>query len=90
GKDEVKVKDMRVIFNQLPKNSTISICPVMNEDWALHSYYQRYKSVSLDYDFHNKHRYLLIRPSECTDFQIPSEYKEVKLQTIEYKLYKKY
>ena len=88
GKDEVKVKDMRVIFNQLPKNSTISICPAMNEDWALHSYYQRYKSVSLDYDFKNQHPYLLIRPSECNDFQIPVEYKEVKLNTIEYKLFR--
>lgn len=90
GKDEVKVKDMRVIFNYVPKNCTIGICQAMYEDWALHSYYQRYHSVSLETVKNSRPQYpfILIRPSECADFQIPSEYKEVKLQTIEYKLFR--
>ena len=89
GKDEVKVKDMRTILPYLPKNSIISICTEMNEDWTLHAYYERFKSVSLDYDVKHLRNFVLVHQSECPSFDIPKNYKEIKLKTIEYKLYKK-
>ncbi|MBI1836630.1 MAG: glycosyltransferase family 39 protein [Flavobacteriia bacterium] len=89
GKDELKVKDMRKIIQVIPPNTFVSICPLMNEDWALHAYYKRYKSINLDHRLNKKHKYLIINPEECLDFIIDNSYQLVKIKTLKYKLYKR-
>jgi hypothetical protein len=88
NRDRNKLKDMRVILVQLKENSTINILPEMYTDWSLHSYYARYKNISLDRDLNNRHEYLLIETSLYSD-TINIEFERIDLKTIEYELFRR-
>jgi len=88
NRDKNKLKDMRVILVQLKENSTINILPEMYEDWSLHTYYARYKNISLDPDLNNRHEYLLIRTLLYSD-TINNRFERIDLKTKEYELFKR-
>jgi hypothetical protein len=88
NRDENKLKDMKVILGQLKENSTINIMPEMYEDWSLHTYYARYKKVSLEWNLNNRHEYLLITTSLYSD-TINKRFEKVDLKTKEYELFKR-
>jgi hypothetical protein len=88
NRDKNKLKEMRVILVQLKENSTINILPEMYEDWSLHTYYARYKNISLDPDLNNSHEYLLIRTSLYSD-TINNRFERIDLKTKEYELFKR-
>jgi hypothetical protein len=79
---------MRVILVQLEKDSTINILPEMFEEWSLHSYYGRYKNISLDPNLNNRHEYLLIKTSLYSD-TINNRFEKVDLKTKEYELFRR-
>ena len=88
NRDKNMLKDMRVILVKLEKDSTINILPEMFEEWSLHSYYGRYKNISLDPDLNKKHEYLLIRTSLYSD-TINKGFEKIDLKTKEYELFKR-
>jgi len=88
NRDKNKLLDMRVIIGHLKENSTINILPIMDNDWSLYSYYERYKKVSLDPDLKNRHEYLLITSSLYTD-TINNSFERVDLKTEEYELFRR-
>ena len=88
NRDKNKLLDMRVIIGHLKENSTINILPLMDNDWSLYSYYERYKKVSLDPDLKNRHEYLLITSSLYTD-TINKGFERVDLKTEEYELFRR-
>lgn len=88
NRDKNKLLDMRVIIDHLKENSTINIIPLMDNDWSLYSYYERYKKVSLDPDLKNRHEYLLITISLYTD-TINNGFERVDLKTEEYELFRR-
>jgi 4-amino-4-deoxy-L-arabinose transferase-like glycosyltransferase len=87
-RDKNKLKDMRVILTQLKEGTTINILPEMYEDWSLHTYYVRYKNISLDADLNNRHNYLLIKNTFYSD-TLNKEFERVDLKTKEYDLYRR-
>jgi 4-amino-4-deoxy-L-arabinose transferase-like glycosyltransferase len=89
GKDETKVKDIYKILPYIPKNSTLKICPELDDDWALHAYFQRFKNISLDSDPTKTHSLLLVNSIICKSYIIPSGFQQIKLETKEYKLFRK-
>jgi len=88
NRDKNKLKDMRLIMVQLKENSTISILPEMYEDWSLHTYYARYKNISLDPDLNNRHEFLLVRKSLYSD-TINNRFEKIDLKTIEFELFRR-
>ncbi len=88
NRDEVMLKDMKLIIPVLNKNSTINILPEMYSNWSLHTYYARYKNISLDPDLNNMHEYLLASKSINTD-TLKSEFERIDLNTKEYELFRR-
>jgi 4-amino-4-deoxy-L-arabinose transferase-like glycosyltransferase len=88
NRDKNLLKDMRVILVQLEENSTINILPEMYVEWSLHTYYGRYKNISLDPDLGNRHEYLLIKTLLNSD-TINNSYDRIDLKTIEYELFRR-
>jgi chromate transport protein ChrA len=88
NRDENKLKDMRVILNHLKENSTINILPEMYTDWSLHTYYARYKNISLDPELNKRHEYLLITTSSYSD-TINKGFDRIDLNTKEYELFRR-
>ena len=88
NRDKIKIQDTKVILGQLRENSIINILPVMFSDWSLHTYYARYKKVSLDPDLSKSHEYLLIR-SELFSDTINKRYERIDLKTKEFELFRK-
>ncbi|MEO6903536.1 MAG: glycosyltransferase family 39 protein [Bacteroidia bacterium] len=89
GRDETQVKDMYTIIEKIPAGTIINILPNMWEEWGLHGYYARYKSISLDPNLDNKREYLLIQNNKISDTAIFTSYKKIELQTTDYQLYKR-
>jgi MFS family permease len=89
GRDENKIKDTYKMLNVLPEGSIINILPSMYADWSLHAYYARYGAVSLDPEIENKRDYLLIVDTSSIDESILSQYQEVDVETVNYKLFKR-
>ena len=87
NRDKNKLKDMKFIMVQLKENSTINILPEMYYDWSLHTYYARYKNISLDPDLNNRHEFLLVRTSLYSD-TINNRFEKIDLKTIEYELFR--
>ncbi|HBQ81732.1 MAG: hypothetical protein A2X05_12235 [Bacteroidetes bacterium GWE2_41_25] len=88
NRDENMLTDMRVILVHLKENSTINILPEMYNDWSLHTYYARYKNISLDPDLNNSHEFLLIRTSLNSD-TINNRFERIDLKTTEYELFRR-
>ena len=88
NRDENKLKDMRTILVELKENSTINILPEMGDDWSLHTYYARYKNISLDPDLNNSHEFLLVRKSLYSD-TINNRFEKIDLNTVEYDLFRR-
>jgi len=80
------INDMKVISAKLAEKSTINILPEMWTNWSLHSYYARYKNISLDPDLNNKHACLLINKSLYSD-TIAITYDRLELNTSEFDLF---
>jgi hypothetical protein len=58
------------------------------DDWSLHAYFERFKTVSLDSELNTLRECLLIRNEDYSD--TPSKrYDIVNLNTAEYKLFKR-
>lgn len=88
SRDNSKIKDTYIILAELPQGSVININPDMFDDWNLHAYFARLKNVSLDADLSNKRGFLLIKNENYSD-TLNSNYNIIKLNTINYKLFKK-
>jgi 4-amino-4-deoxy-L-arabinose transferase-like glycosyltransferase len=88
NRDKNKLKDMKAILVKLKENSTINILPEMYVDWSLHTYYARYKNISLDKNLNNRHEYLLITTSLYSD-TINKGFERIDLKTIEYELFRR-
>jgi hypothetical protein len=88
SRDENKLKDIRIVMAILEKNSTINILPEMYEDWSLHTYYARYKNISLDPDLNNSHEFLLVKTSLYSD-TINNRFEKIYLNTVEYDLFRR-
>jgi 4-amino-4-deoxy-L-arabinose transferase-like glycosyltransferase len=88
SRDKVKIKDTYAILAEIPQGTIINIFPEMFEDWSLHAYYARFKGISLDPDPSNKREYLLIKKELYPDSIFP-HYKNIKLNTIDYQLFKR-
>jgi 4-amino-4-deoxy-L-arabinose transferase-like glycosyltransferase len=88
SRDSNKIKETYTILNEIPQGSIININPDMFEDWSLHSYFARFKNVSLDPDLKNWREYLLIINENYSD-TLKSGYEMIKLNTKDYKLFKK-
>lgn len=88
SRDKVKITDTYSILTQIPQGTVININPGMYSDWSLHGYFARFKDVSLDPDLKNNRDYLLIRNQDYSD-TLNSNYNIVKLNTLNYQLFKK-
>lgn len=88
SRDMIKIKDTYSILPEIPKGSIININPDMFEDWSLHGYFGRFKNISLDPDLNNSRQFLLITNENYSD-TLGRNYNMVKLNTAEYKLFKK-
>lgn len=88
SRDRDKIKDTYMILPEIPSGSIININPDIYEDWSLHGYFNRFKNISLDPDLNNKREYLLIKNENYSD-TLDRNYKIVKLNTIDYQLFKK-
>jgi hypothetical protein len=88
SRDKSKLKDIQTILRELPEGCTINISQDLWEDWSLHGYFSRFKNVSLDQDVQNKREYLLIKNENYSD-TLKSDYDVVKLNAINYLLFKK-
>ena len=88
SRDENKLKDIRIVLANLEENSTINILPEMYDDWSLHTYYARYKNISLDPDLNNNHEFLLVKTSLYSD-TINNRFEKIDLKTIEYDLFRR-
>jgi 4-amino-4-deoxy-L-arabinose transferase-like glycosyltransferase len=88
SRDENKLKDIYVILAETPEGSIININPAMYDDWSLHAYFERFKTVSLDSNLNAKREYLLIGNEYFSD-TLSKSYDIVNLNTREYKLFKR-
>jgi 4-amino-4-deoxy-L-arabinose transferase-like glycosyltransferase len=88
SRDKNLIKDTYVILPEIPNGSIINITPDMNEDFSLHAYFNRFKNISLDPELTNKREFLLIKNENFSD-TLKSDYNLIKLNTIEYQLFKK-
>jgi len=84
GRDHKELNDVYTIGKVLPKDSIISVCPSMRDDWSLHGYFARYFDISLDHT-DKEHRYYLTDKS-C-DTSLAEKYTKIKLSTNIYNLY---
>jgi 4-amino-4-deoxy-L-arabinose transferase-like glycosyltransferase len=87
SRDKDKIKDTYVILKEIPQGTIINISPDMYSDWSLHGYFGRFKNISLDPDLNNKRKYLLIKNEYYSD-TLNSSYISIKLNTIDYQLFK--
>jgi hypothetical protein len=87
SRDKNKITDTKTIVQEIPAATIINILPEMYEDWGLHSYYARFKNISLDPDLNNKRIYLLVK-SDSNQDTLSSGYDLVKLNTKDFLLYK--
>jgi 4-amino-4-deoxy-L-arabinose transferase-like glycosyltransferase len=88
SRDNNKIKETYTILSEIPQGRVININPDMFEDWSLHAYYARFKNISLDTDLKNRREYLLIKINNYSD-TLKSGYDMIKLNTKDYKLFKK-
>jgi 4-amino-4-deoxy-L-arabinose transferase-like glycosyltransferase len=88
SRDKNKISDISQILPELTTGSTINIDPDLNQDWSLHGYFNRFKSIILDPDIENKRDYLLIKKENYSDTLVRN-YEIVNLKTIDYELLKK-
>jgi hypothetical protein len=72
----------------MPEGTIININPAMFDDWSLHAYFERFKTVSLDSNLSARRKYLLIRNEYYSD-TLSKSYDLVNLNTAEYKLFKR-
>jgi hypothetical protein len=87
SRDKNKIEDTYAIIKDIPRGTIINILPDMYEDWGLHAYYARFKNISLDPDLNNRRDFLLIKNESYSD-TLNLNYEIVKLNTIDFKLYK--
>ena len=80
------IYDMKLISDRLTEKSTINILPEMWTNWSLHTYYARYKNISLDPDLNKRHSFLLINKSLCSD-TLARKYDRLELNTREFDLF---
>jgi len=80
------INDMKIISAGIAEKSTINILPEMWTNWNLHTSYARYKNISLDPDLNNRHDFLLINKSLCSD-TIARTYDRLELNTSEFDLF---
>jgi 4-amino-4-deoxy-L-arabinose transferase-like glycosyltransferase len=88
SRDMNKIKDTYSILPEIPEGSIINITPDMFEDWSLHGYFGRFRNISLDPDLNNSRQFLLITKENYSD-TLCRNYDLVKLNTTDYKLFKK-
>ncbi len=88
NRDRNKLSDMRIILPELNEGTTISILPGMYSDWSLHTYYARYKNISLDADPRNNHDFLLVRSTMYSD-TLNKGFTKIPLDTKEYVLFRR-
>ena len=79
---------MYAILPEIPQGTVININQGMYDDWSLHAYYGRFKNISLDSEPGNKREYLLIKNEYYSD-TLNSVYNNIKLNTIDYQLFKR-
>lgn len=88
SRDRDKIKDTYSILPEIPKGSIININPDMFQDWSLHGYFGRFKNISLDPDLNNSREFILIKNENYSD-TLGLNYNMVKVNTADYKLFKK-
>lgn len=88
SRDRDKIKDTYSILPEIPSGSIININPDMFVDWSLHGYFGRFKNISLDPDLNNSREFLLIKNENYSD-TLGLNYNMVKVNTADYKLFKK-
>jgi hypothetical protein len=88
SRDKNKIEDTAVIIKDIPRGTIINVLPDMYEDWGLHAYLARFKNISLDPDLNNRRDFLLIKNESYSD-TLNLNYEIVRLNTIDFKLYKK-
>lgn len=88
GRDEVFLKDMKLVLDEIGNEKTISITKKEKVMWEWHSYFARYADVGLDCK--NLHEYLLIsNPKHLQEFDLQDKYILVDIETESLLLYKK-
>lgn len=87
SRDKIKITDTKTIIKEIPEATIINILPDMYEDWGLHSYYARFKNISLDPDINNRRSYLLIK-SDSNQDTLSLRYDIVNLNTKSFLLYR--
>jgi hypothetical protein len=88
SRDSRLIKETYTILPCIPMGSIININPDMYSDWSLHAYFARFGNISLDPDLNTKRDYLLIK-SEFYSDTLGSNYSIVKLNTVDFKLFKR-
>jgi 4-amino-4-deoxy-L-arabinose transferase-like glycosyltransferase len=88
SRDKDKIKEVYSILPEIPQGSIINISPEIFSDWSLHSYFARFKNISLDPDPANKREYLLIKNEYYSD-TINSGYTKIELNIADYQLFKR-
>jgi hypothetical protein len=57
ARDKPLIEDIKLIIGEVPKNTILSID--FEKNWSTHSYFARYKNISLDVDRTKRHKYLV-------------------------------
>ena len=79
-------KDVKRIVQIVPKNSVVSICESMNDNWGVFALFARYGSISLDWE-KSSHEFA-VTEGNCR-LSDAETYEEVDLGTSSLRLYRK-
>ena len=87
GRDEVLLRDVHQIVNEVPPESTLYVAPGLSSDWLLFGYFWRYGKIDLDTVDPQNHQYLLTKKG-FYDSSL-SIFKKDTIPLKEFDLYKK-
>jgi len=60
NRDEEKIADIKSVIEVVQEETTISVQPILWQDWSLQSYFYRYANISIDAQKQFTHKYVLV------------------------------
>ena len=85
GRDREVIGDIDKLAEIIPQGSTIDVQNELREDWALHAYFQRYASISLNWKTPHVAPYLLL--PKGADLEIGENYSLHRIYLHKYQFF---
>jgi Co/Zn/Cd efflux system component len=87
SRDEVKLKDLKIISRTIPEKTIIGCSEALMNDWSLRTYGARYYFYSFDNQIEQTNFVIV---SEETDFVKDTSFRKLQLNTAYYHVFKRY